>query len=426
MINIQSEYEKLKKSKLNIFIQIIEQSPNSIIITNLDGNIEYVNQMFTKITGYSQEEVINQNPRILNAGIQPKEYYAEMWKTITNGKTWHGEFHNKKKNGELYQERVKITPIKNGNEEITYYIAIKEDVSKLKVSEERLKSFFNIIPDIICYKDGQGRWLLANDADLELFALTEVDYFGKTDAELANFTHEKYKESFLTCMVTDENAWKNKTITHAVEIIPTIDGDERVYDVFKIPSFYPNGERKGLAVIGRDITEIKRKEGMLIKLKEKAEESDQLKTEFINNMSHEIKTPMNGILGFSNFLNNPDLSDAKKNYYINIIQNSGKQLMRIIDDILEISKLGTKQIKTIEEEVCLNDLLLGLFSIFDIKAKENKTPLYLNKGLSDKESIILTDETKLNKIISNLLENALKFTNTGFIEFGYQLKNSEL
>ena len=161
----------------------------------------------------------------------------------------------------------------------------------------------------------------------------------------------------------------------------------------------------------------------LIQQKEKAEESDSLKTEFINNMSHEIRTPMNGILGFSDILNDPSLSEKKRNNYISIIQNCGKQLLRIIDDILEISILGTKQVKAIETEVCLNDLLLELFSIFDKKAKENKTPLYLKKELSDSESIIFTDRTKLNKILSNLLENALKFTNEGRIEFGYKIVN---
>lgn len=155
--------------------------------------------------------------------------------------------------------------------------------------------------------------------------------------------------------------------------------------------------------------------------REKAEESDRLKTQFINNMSHEIRTPMNGILGFSNLLSKPTLSESKKEYYIKIIQNSGNQLLRIIDDILEISILGTKQVTVNEEEFCLNDLLLELFSIFDIKAKENKTPLYLKKGLSDKASNIKSDKSKILKILGNLIENALKFTNSGFIEFGYSL-----
>ena len=159
----------------------------------------------------------------------------------------------------------------------------------------------------------------------------------------------------------------------------------------------------------------------LIITKEKVEESDRLKTEFINNMSHEIRTPMNGILGFTQFLEEPNITKEKQKQYINIIKNSGNQLLRIIDDILEISKLETKQVKVIETEVCLNEILLELFSIFDIKAKEKKIPLYFKKNLSDLESTINTDKTKLNKILSNLLENALKFTNNGFIEFGYNL-----
>jgi len=163
----------------------------------------------------------------------------------------------------------------------------------------------------------------------------------------------------------------------------------------------------------------------LVSAKEKIEESNKLKDEFINNMSHEIRTPMNGILGFTEFLKNENLSQNKRKQYINIIQNSGNQLMRIIDDILEISKLGTKQIKTVEKAICLNDLLLEQFSIFDIKAKEKKIPLFLKNNLTDKESNIYTDETKLNKILSNLIENAIKYTNEGFIEFGNNLVQTD-
>ena len=175
----------------------------------------------------------------------------------------------------------------------------------------------------------------------------------------------------------------------------------------------------------RDITDYITTQKELIKAKNKAEESDRLKTQFFNNMSHEIRTPMNGILGFAELLNKPDLTDEKRGYFINIIQNSGAQLLKIIDDILEISQLETKQIQVKPTEVCLNDLFLELFSIFDIKAKENKTPLYLKKNLSDKESTISTDPAKLHKIISNLLENALKFTNKGHIEFGYNFIKTE-
>ena len=178
--------------------------------------------------------------------------------------------------------------------------------------------------------------------------------------------------------------------------------------------------------VWRDITNRKIAEREVLKSKEKAEESDRLKTEFLQNMSHEIRTPMNGILGFSELLSTPNLHEDKSKHFIKVIQNSGKQLLHIIDDILEISELDTNQVKVYKEEICLNDSLLELFSIFDLKAKENKTPLYLKKGLNDKASTIKIDNIKLNKILGNLLENALKFTNTGNIELGYYLTSNKL
>jgi len=145
-----------------------------------------------------------------------------------------------------------------------------------------------------------------------------------------------------------------------------------------IVSIYEDKTKEKVAEIN-----LKKQNEELVIAKQKAEESDQLKTEFFHNMSHEIRTPLNGILGFSQLLDSTDLTDANRKQFINIIYNSGNQLIRIIDDILEISQLGTKQVKVNEKEICLNDLLLEQFSIFDIKAIENKTPLYLNKGLKD-------------------------------------------
>jgi signal transduction histidine kinase/CheY-like chemotaxis protein len=158
----------------------------------------------------------------------------------------------------------------------------------------------------------------------------------------------------------------------------------------------------------------------------KAEESELLKAKFLTNLSHEIRTPMNGIVGFANLLNELNVSEEKRKYFTSIILNSSYQLLRIIDDLIEISKLETKQVKVINTQLCLNNLLLELLAIYDTKAKENKTPLYLNKTLNDAESTITTDETKLRKILTNLIDNAIRYTNSGFIEVGYYLKNNNI
>ena len=181
-----------------------------------------------------------------------------------------------------------------------------------------------------------------------------------------------------------------------------------------------------IAVVFADNTKRKKQQLKIIKDKKRAENSDRIKNNFISNLSHEIRTPMNGILGFTEFLSDPNLSETKRKHYKTIIQNSGKQLMRTMDDLLEFSKLGTKQVSLIEKEICLNNLILELFTVFNIKARENKIPLYLKTGLSDTESTVLIDETKLKNVLSNLLENALKFTKQGYIEFGYNKVDSNL
>lgn len=164
----------------------------------------------------------------------------------------------------------------------------------------------------------------------------------------------------------------------------------------------------------------------LLVAKDMAEESDRLKTEFIRNMSHEIRTPLNGILGFSAFLNHDNLSEKNREKYVGIIQNCGNQLLGVVDDILEISMLGTNQVEIYEKETSLNKLLDELFAIFEVKAKKKELEFNLFKGLPDKESTILVDETKLTKILNNLLENAFKFTEQGSVTFGYRQSCSEI
>lgn len=160
--------------------------------------------------------------------------------------------------------------------------------------------------------------------------------------------------------------------------------------------------------------------------KEKAELANKLKTEFLNNMSHEVRTPMNGIMGFCELLETPGISKEEQNYYTKIIYNSASQLLRIIDDILEISVLETKQQKVYEEAFNLNELLKTMFAVYNKQSSERKLHLYLKKGLKDRESNIISDKSKLVKILDNLIDNALKFTSKGFVEVGYYLQDSKI
>jgi PAS domain S-box-containing protein len=130
---------KQMDEKVRQLSRAVEQSPVSIVITNKDGNIEYVNRKFTDVTGYSFSEAMGKNPRILKSGELPAELYQRMWECIRNGQEWRGEFHNRKKNGELFWELSVISPIFNAAGAITHYLAVKEDITERKQLEEQLR-----------------------------------------------------------------------------------------------------------------------------------------------------------------------------------------------------------------------------------------------------------------------------------------------
>ncbi|WP_281335826.1 PAS domain S-box protein [Flavobacterium eburneipallidum] len=292
---------KQNQEKIKQLSQAVEQSPVTIIITNTYGEIEYVNPKFTATTGYSFEEIIGKNPRILKSNHTSPDDYEQLWKTISSGNAWHGEFHNVRKNGELYWESSSISPILNVEGKTTHYIAINED-----------------------------------------------------------------------------------------------------------------------------ITERKKVEKQLINAKEKAEESDRLKLAFLANMSHEIRTPMNGILGFTELLKAPNLAGKEQQEYITIIEKSGVRMLNIINDIISISKVESGQIEVSLSETNINEQIDYLYHFFKPEATQKGIKLYTNTLLETKEAILLTDKEKLYAILTNLVKNAIKFTDSGTIEFGYRKKEKFL
>ena len=190
----------------------VEQSPCSIVITDIEGNIEYVNERFCKITGYSLEETIGRNPRILKSGQTQSEDYRKLWETITAGGEWHGEFHNRKKNGMTFWEFASISPIKNADDVITHFLAVKEDITERKMIErelhkskaellvkhEQLKSFFqqvektkkewentmDCIGDIVILADTENRIKRCNKSLVEITGATLKEVIGRNWREL--------------------------------------------------------------------------------------------------------------------------------------------------------------------------------------------------------------------------------------------------
>ncbi len=180
-----------------------------------------------------------------------------------------------------------------------------------------------------------------------------------------------------------------------------------------------------IAVI-MDITEKKKMVDELIDAKEKSEESSRLKTAFLGNISHEIRTPMNGILGFSELLNDPHLSGEEQSEYLSLIQQSGERMLALINDLMDISKIDAGEAKLVESDTVVNQLLLALQAFFKPEADKKGLQLTLTNGLPDAESIVKTDSLKLNQILTNLIQNALKFTSKGSIDIGYSRKENML
>jgi PAS domain S-box-containing protein len=167
----------------------------------------------------------------------------------------------------------------------------------------------------------------------------------------------------------------------------------------------------------------------LLQAKTKAEESDKLKTAFLANMSHEIRTPMNGILGFAEMLNDEFLTEANRKKYVEIINNNGKMLMSLIDDIIDFAKIEAGQIKILNQEFSLNTLLTQVQASFlseSLKKDRTNVKLRINKAFSDENSFIQSDPNRLRQILTNLVGNAFKFTKEGYIEFGYKAPEEDM
>ena len=291
----------VQEKQIKVLSQAITHSPASVIITDTEGKIEYVNPKFTEVTGYTEDDVYGKTPSILKSGKMSPEVYKELWQTLISGGEWIGEFENKKKNDEIFWELASISAVKNDLGEVTHFVAIKED-----------------------------------------------------------------------------------------------------------------------------ITEKKRNESILLNAKQKAEESDGLKTAFLANMSHEIRTPMNAIVGFSELLRTSNVSGPDKEEYFNIINSSCSTLSNLIDDIIDLARIEAGQTKIVEAVCRPLKIMKELNLFFEKEVRKSGKSLRIEMDLNISEGLVTkTDEFRLRQVITNILSNALKFTQDGLISWGCFLNDND-
>jgi PAS domain S-box-containing protein len=291
---------------------------------------------------------------------------------------------------------------------------------ELQTNRKLLQTIINNALDVIYIKDIRGKYILVNEAAENAIGKSAFEIIGKDDMYMFSVPEAQM------LMDVDKKVIETGVPLTYEESIILADGHTHTFHTIKCPMFDEIGKPTGLFGISRDITERKHMEQSLIEAKEKAEESDRLKTAFLHNISHEIRTPMNAITGFSNFLKEPELATETRNHFIDIINLSCNQLLDIITDIVNIARLETGQEKVIVTDVHINALLKTLYTQFEANARSKNISLTYTYQLSDDKSVVQADQPKLTTILGNLISNALKFTRQGYVRFGYLIKGDNL
>jgi len=411
------------------FRKIFEESPFSMLMTGKDFGIIRANISFCKLIGYQEEELKSFTFRnfthpeyIDNDEISLLRLIAGELPVYHTGKRYI------RKDGSVIWGSTTVSIIRNKNEDVQFFLVMIEDITlrkkasaELDNSVSLLKAAFESTEDGLLVVDASGKTVQYNQKFTDMWNIPRKILLTGEDNKLLDYVKSELvnPETFLD-KIKQLYSKPDETSFDLLEF-----RDKRYFERYSQPQKI-NGISVGRVWSFRDITKRKRTEADLISAKEKAEESDRLKTAFLHNVSHEIRTPMNAIIGFSTLLNEPDLSEEERRQYIDIIFQSGSQLLSIINDIVDIANVESGQAKVNLTEFNLNSKLKKLNEQFSIIGKQNNIKIILSMSLPDDASVINTDSTKLIQILSNLISNSVKFTKNGQIDFGYVLKDEFL
>lgn len=467
-ISYRISYEKEMKKLSNA----IEAAGEAVVVTNTKGIIEYVNPAFETITGYTKDESIGSNLRILQSGKHSKSFYENYWKRITGGKVWKGEFINKRKNGEIYYDESTVTPILDADGKIINYVAIKNDVSKARMAEKALaeknieihkraeyeRIYANILALFGSSHDKEHIVkemlnTLAHDMNFRCSAYYDLDDWEGRLVSIASYgfpgdvkNNYAFGEGLVGQVALNKEA---VTLTDTKDFPITIDtGIAKIKPTVVIlqPVLYRN-EVMGVLVMAsvsdfleteknfierlsiqlgvslknirqyvdlQELSDQLRQRGEeIIQKNVELESASRLKTDFLANMSHELRTPLNAIVGFSEILKDGMIGkmSEEQTEYVTDIFTSGRHLLSLINDILDLSKIEAGKMDVSFDIVDIETVLKESGSL--MKENAQREEITLSYDFKIERRTCYMDEIKLKQILLNLLSNAIKFTHKG-------------
>ena len=385
-----------------------------VSITGTDGIIVYANDRFCEISGYSREELIGQNHRIVNSGIHPAEFFRNMWNTIVGGQVWRGEICNRARDGHLYWVSATIVPLLGDRGTPEQYIAIRTDITDRRRMETQLSEQLHLVEELIeaiplpvYLKDTLGRYIRLNRAFELFFHVRREDYIGRTLHDLllpddARVHAEKDAELFAA-----KGTQSYEATVHSC--------DGEIHDAIyrKAVLTRRDGSVSGLLGVIVDITDRKIAEREVVRAKEAAEAASRAKSDFLANMSHEIRTPMNGVIGMTDLALDTELS-AEQREYLTIAKSSAESLLTVINDILDFSKIEAGKLLVENIAFDLHRLIADVLKPLAMRADEKGIKL-ISEVIDNVPRFVLGDPSRIRQVLVNLVGNAIKFTDTGRI-----------
>ncbi len=404
---------------------ILDNLQDAFFEADLQGNFTLINAVGIEMYGYhSLDELIGKPAKSLYSDNKEREKMLEKLRITGKLVDWTGL--GLKKDGSTFWVSMNVQVIKDDAGQAIGTQGMVRDITWRKQSEEAVrlseekfrKAFFTSPDSIAINRLEDGMYISINKGFTQILEYTELDVSGKTSLELniwvdfedrKRLGQELKTKGFVENMEAKFRGKSGKILDGLMSAnIIELEGVQHILS------------------ITRDITERKKIEKEIIIAKERAEESDRLKSAFLANMSHEIRTPMNGILGFAELLKEPSLSGVKQQEYIRIIEKAGARMLNIITDIIDISKIESGQMIVSITETNVNEQIEYLGKFFITEAENKGLSLYIRNSLPSSEATIKTDREKLYAILTNLIKNAIKYTERGFIEIGCQKKNDFL